>query len=93
MQTVIKKVSHMTALQKSAVPSHRIGDDSWMNDSERELFTQALALVPKLKEREAQTLKNGHIAQETADEFKNLGLTRILQPKRYGGMQGSPLLL
>jgi 3-hydroxy-9,10-secoandrosta-1,3,5(10)-triene-9,17-dione monooxygenase len=83
----------MTTPQKSAVPSYRIVDDSWMSEAERDLFARALTLVPKLREREAQTLKNGYIAQETADEFKTLGLSRILQPKRYGGMQGSPLLL
>jgi alkylation response protein AidB-like acyl-CoA dehydrogenase len=75
------------------LPSYRMVDDSWMNDAERELFDEALALVGVLKEREADCLRQRNVPKATVDRFRETGLSRILQPRRYGGMQSSPLLL
>jgi 3-hydroxy-9,10-secoandrosta-1,3,5(10)-triene-9,17-dione monooxygenase len=68
-------------------------DDSWMNAQERGLFEQALGLRDALKAREETCASERNVPKETVDSFRQLGLPRILQPKRYGGWQSSSLLL
>lgn len=78
---------------QTLIPSYRMVDDSWMNDAERDLLDQAMELVGVLKEREADCMRDRNVPKATVDSFRKTGLSRILQPKRYGGMQSSPLLL
>lgn len=46
----------------------------------------ARALVPTLRQREASALAARQIPSATIDDYEQLGLLRILQPKRYGGL-------
>ncbi|WP_167338320.1 acyl-CoA dehydrogenase family protein [Paraburkholderia oxyphila] len=75
------------------LPSYRMVDDSWMSGPERALFNEALDFVGALKEREADCVRQRNVPTGTVDRFRETGLSRILQPKRYGGLQSSPLLL
>lgn len=68
-------------------------DDSWMNDEERALFASALDLAPQLAALEKRCQAEGNVPRETIEAFRGRGLTRILQPRRYGGLQSSTLLL
>lgn len=83
------------ALSASDVPLtfHDLVDDSWMSDEERGAFNAALTLVPDLRELEHRCQMERNVPVATVQAFRSLGLTRILQPKKYGGMQGSTLLL
>jgi 3-hydroxy-9,10-secoandrosta-1,3,5(10)-triene-9,17-dione monooxygenase len=53
------------------------------------LLDTARALVPKLRERAARADADRAIPAETLAEYKSLGLYRVLQPRRFGGLQGS----
>jgi 3-hydroxy-9,10-secoandrosta-1,3,5(10)-triene-9,17-dione monooxygenase len=77
----------------AAFLSHAMVDDSWMNDAERSVFQSVLELVPDLQVRERKCQADRNVPAETIQAFHSLGLTRILQPKAYGGMQGSTLFL
>lgn len=58
--------------------------------SAAELIARASALVPVLREREAQAIDSRQVSSDTIAEFKDAGFFRILQPKRYGGYEMSP---
>lgn len=73
--------------------SHALVDDSWMDADARRLFDSALDLIPSLQQLEPRCQAERNVPEETVQRFKQLGLTRILQPRRYGGMQGSTVLL
>jgi 3-hydroxy-9,10-secoandrosta-1,3,5(10)-triene-9,17-dione monooxygenase len=79
--------------EAETIPTFRMVDDSWMSDAERQLFEKAKGMVGVLKEREAVCVSERNVPKSTVDSFRQLGLSRILQPKCYGGMQSSPLLL
>jgi 3-hydroxy-9,10-secoandrosta-1,3,5(10)-triene-9,17-dione monooxygenase len=49
------------------------------------LIERARALVPVLRQRAAQATTLRKLPQETADDFRRLGLTRCLQPVMFGG--------
>src|SRR5499427_1653677 len=66
----------------------RSGDIGNLTSDERVLFEQALALVPRLAERSAATNRQRQIPDETIAEFHAAGILRILQPKRFEGLQG-----
>lgn len=87
----MQQISPMT--DDVSIPSYRMVDDSWMNEAERRLFDQAMALVGVLKEREPECVRQRNVPLATVKSFRDTGLSRILQPKRYGGLQSSPLLL
>lgn len=52
-----------------------------------ELIAKAEAMIPTLRERAPEEDKNGRIRKETFDEFKKAGLTRAVQPRRFGGLE------
>lgn len=56
-----------------------------------ELVARATAMIPVLRSREANTLQAGQVPQETIDALQEAGFFRVLQPKRYGGYEMSPL--
>ncbi|WP_211101366.1 acyl-CoA dehydrogenase family protein [Niveispirillum sp. SYP-B3756] len=56
-----------------------------------ELVARAAAMIPVLRSREAATLKAGQVSAETISELQEAGFFRVLQPKRYGGYEMSPL--
>ena len=54
---------------------------------EADLLEQARALVPALRQRAAATNAARDVAPETIAEFHRLGILRIAQPRRFGGLQ------
>jgi len=64
------------------------GDDSALPDEERVLLTRARALIPRLADRALAATAARQLPAETIAEYHAAGILRILQPKRFGGMQG-----
>lgn len=56
-------------------------------DDEQILLEQARALIPALRQRCAATNAARDVAPETIADFHRLGFLRIIQPRRFGGMQ------
>jgi alkylation response protein AidB-like acyl-CoA dehydrogenase len=54
-----------------------------------EILNRARALVPVLASREADALKAREIPADTMEDFRRSGLMRLLQPRRFGGLQSS----
>src|SRR5215469_2970870 len=63
-------------------------DDSSLPDVERALLDRARALIPRIAERAAAATAARQLPAETIAEYHETGILRILQPKRFGGMQG-----
>src|ERR1700720_1808136 len=63
-------------------------DDSALPDEERAMLERALALVPRLAERAPAAAAARMLPRETIAEYHAAGILRILQPTRFGGMQG-----
>ena len=55
--------------------------------SHEQMCTRAHALVPALRERAAASEAAGDLLPETIADLNQSGLVRILQPKRWGGME------
>ena len=53
------------------------------------LFDQARALIPSLKQRETATADARRVPAETIAEYHRTGILRVLQPRRFGGLQAS----
>ena len=66
----------------------RSGDDSNLPDDERALLERARALVPRLAERAPAATAARVLPPETIAEYHETEILRILQPRRFGGMQG-----
>jgi alkylation response protein AidB-like acyl-CoA dehydrogenase len=64
------------------------GDDSALPDEERAMLERARALIPRLAERAAAAAAARRLPAETIAEYHEAGILRILQPRRFGGMQG-----
>jgi alkylation response protein AidB-like acyl-CoA dehydrogenase len=63
-------------------------DDSALPDDERVLLDRARALVPLLAERAPAAAAARQLPAETIAEYHAADILRILQPRRFGGMQG-----
>jgi 3-hydroxy-9,10-secoandrosta-1,3,5(10)-triene-9,17-dione monooxygenase len=57
-------------------------------DDERAVLERARALIPGLAERAPKATAARMLPAETIAEYHAAGILRILQPKRFGGMQG-----
>ncbi len=57
------------------------------DDSPDALVARAQALVPKLRARQAETEKAGHVLPEAIASFQAADLYRVVQPKKYGGYE------
>ncbi|HEY2540302.1 MAG TPA: acyl-CoA dehydrogenase family protein [Stellaceae bacterium] len=66
----------------------RSGDDSALPDGERALLERARELIPNLAERAPAAAAARKLPAETIAEYRGAGILRILQPRRFGGMQG-----
>ena len=64
------------------------GDDGNLPDDERDVLQRARALIPRLAERAADTTALRKLPPRTIAEYQDAGILRILQPRRFGGMQG-----
>ena len=69
----------------SAPPSD---DDSLLPEHERVVLARARALIPLLAERAPDAVAARRLPAQTIAEYHAAGILRILQPKRFGGMQG-----
>ncbi|MDR6707601.1 MULTISPECIES: acyl-CoA dehydrogenase family protein [unclassified Novosphingobium] len=56
----------------------------------QDLVKRAADMIPVLREREAETRRNGQVSDQTIQEFVDAGFYRVLQPKAYGGYELSP---
>jgi 3-hydroxy-9,10-secoandrosta-1,3,5(10)-triene-9,17-dione monooxygenase len=63
------------------------GDDSTLPEDDRAMLDRARALIPLLAERAPATTAARQLPAETIAEYHAAGILRILQPKRFGGMQ------
>jgi 3-hydroxy-9,10-secoandrosta-1,3,5(10)-triene-9,17-dione monooxygenase len=63
-------------------------DDSTLPEEERALLRRARALIPSLAERAPAAAAARKLPVRTISEYRDTGILRILQPKRFGGMQG-----
>lgn len=52
-----------------------------------DMVQRAQALLPRLRERAAQTEALGRLPAETVADFRDGGFFRVLQPRRFGGME------
>src|SRR5207244_41006 len=64
------------------------GDDSALPDNERAMLERARRLIPILVERASAATAARQLPAETIAEYREAGILRILQPRRFGGMQG-----
>ena len=53
----------------------------------QELIARAQAMIPALKARAARCIADRDVPEETIREFHEAGFFRILQPRRWGGME------
>ena len=66
----------------------RLTDDSALPEAERAMLGRARSLIPRLTERAAAAAAARQVPAQTIAEYHDAGILRILQPKRFGGMQG-----
>src|SRR5437660_3550037 len=64
------------------------GDDIALPEHERALLERARALIPRLAERAPAATAARQLPAETIAEYRKAGILRILQPRRFGGMEG-----
>lgn len=64
------------------------GDDSGLLADERALLERARALIPRLAGRAPAAAAARRLPPETIAEYHEAGILRILQPRRFGGLQG-----
>jgi 3-hydroxy-9,10-secoandrosta-1,3,5(10)-triene-9,17-dione monooxygenase len=58
-----------------------------MDADEQRLLDDARALIPALADRAAATNANRDVPPETIADFHRTGILRIIQPRRFGGLQ------
>src|SRR5262252_3537620 len=63
-------------------------DDGTLPEEERVLLRRARALIPRLSERAATAAAARQLPAETIADYRAAGVLRILQPRRFDGMQG-----
>ncbi len=61
--------------------------DEGLTAEEQRLLDDARALVPALADRAAATNANRDVPPETIADFHRIGILRIIQPRRFGGLQ------
>jgi alkylation response protein AidB-like acyl-CoA dehydrogenase len=64
------------------------GDDGDLPGDERAMLERARALIPRLAERAAAATAARQIPVKTIAEYREAGILRILQPRRFGGIEG-----
>src|SRR5271157_4011966 len=65
-----------------------VADDSTLPDEERAMLERARVLIPRLAERAPAAAAARQLPAETIAEYHEAGILRILQPRRFGGLQG-----
>ena len=67
------------------LPLHK---DGALAEEERAMLDRARGLIPRLAEREAAATSARRLPAETIADYRDAGILRILQPRRFGGRQG-----
>ncbi len=62
-------------------------DSARLTDAEQALLEQARTLVPALAGRAAATTAGRDVSVETIADYHRTGILRIVQPRRFGGLQ------
>src|SRR6516165_2276644 len=65
-----------------------VAGDSLLPDEERMMLERARALIPRVAERASAAAAARQLPAETILDFRAAGILRILQPRRFGGIQG-----
>jgi alkylation response protein AidB-like acyl-CoA dehydrogenase len=65
-----------------------VPSDGGLPEQERALLERARALVPRLIERASAAAVARKLPKETIADYRAAGILRILQPRRFGGLQG-----
>jgi len=68
---------HLPPLHKGGLP-----------EEERAMLDRARGLIPRLAEREPAATAERRLPAETIADYRDAGILRILQPRRFGGRQG-----
>ncbi|HXO03282.1 MAG TPA: acyl-CoA dehydrogenase family protein [Stellaceae bacterium] len=68
--------------------SSRSGDDGALPADVRVLLERARTMIPRLTQRAASCTAARTVPAETIAEYHEAGILRILQPRRFGGLQG-----
>src|ERR1700730_15747338 len=63
-------------------------DDSTLPPQERAMLERARELIPLVAARAAEAATLRRLPEATIAEYHAAGILRILQPRRFGGMQG-----
>jgi len=64
------------------------GDDRALPAHERALLERARTLIPRIAERAPAATAARTLPPETIAEYRDAGILRILQPRRFGGLEG-----
>src|SRR5665213_1932677 len=64
------------------------GDDGALPERERALLERARTLLPRLAARVPACTAARTVPRETIADYHAAGILRILQPRRFGGLQG-----
>ena len=64
--------------------------DDYMTPEAIEVIASAKALAPRLAERAEAAERAGNVPAETIREMQSAGLFRVLQPRRWGGLELDP---
>jgi 3-hydroxy-9,10-secoandrosta-1,3,5(10)-triene-9,17-dione monooxygenase len=65
-----------------------VPDDDALPEDERTMLDRARALVPLLAKRAPAAAAARRLPDETIADYRASGILRILQPRRFGGIQG-----
>src|SRR6516162_5258563 len=65
-----------------------VAPDGTLPDEEHVLLERARALIPRIAERAPAATAARRLPPETIADYRDAGILRILQPKRFGGLQG-----
>src|SRR5438067_2401767 len=80
---------HSGALRMAALGAASLsGDDTGLPEEELALLERARALIPRLAKRASAITAARNLPPETIAEYREAGILRILQPRRFGGLQG-----
>jgi len=63
-------------------------NDDTLPGEERVLLERARELIPRLARRAPAATAARRLPPQTIAEYRDAGILRILQPKRFGGLQG-----
>src|SRR5262249_33795831 len=76
--------------QPEETPPMSAARDDYLTPEAIEVIESARALAPRLAERAEAAERPGGVPAETIREMQAAGLFRVLQPKRWGGLELDP---